>query len=181
MDTESLGMELAKLIGDTVVQSVDDIQSTLVECTQNIVTEYVALLVWIVITEASIVISRKSVQQMFPVVFAGIFSFLGGAGVRRLVPDFNENILEDFLHNRFDLYNDVWGASPTTGDPLKDAQREHDGELSVAYNFIVCCFADEEEYINFFPNIKDTAAHSRRILHHYHQFSEKLKSVLSRC
>ena len=84
---------------------------------------------------------------------------------------------EVFIHDRFEIYYGAWKVYPTIGDPLKDAQL---GEFSVALNFIVCCFANEAEYRKLFPNEKDTAAHAMRVLHHYHRFSERVKSVLSR-
>jgi len=172
MDTKELGIELAKLIEEMVNQSVDDICSALGELSQNIFLEYISLLLWIVTKEASIALPTRVIQSTIDATTYATFLSLEEAGIRKLAGDFNQNSFEDFICNRFDTYYQAWRAFP-----IEDVQLS---EVTVAHNFIVCCFADEAEYREFFPNPKDYTAHIRCVLNHYRRFSERAKSVLSR-
>lgn len=181
MDTKELGLKLAKLIEETVGESMDDIFSTLGRDVGEVFLEYIALLLWIATKEASIVLPEKSIQPTIDAMTCWTFSILEERGARAC-EDFNEKIWGDFILNRFDLYHWAWHTWPTKvrGEiEDKDALLEL-SQVTVAHNFIICCFADEAEYHKLFPNHKDYGAHIGCVLDHYRRFSERAKSVLSR-
>lgn len=181
MDTERLGIKLGRLIAETFGESIDDITSTLGRRIEDVFLEYVALLLWIATKEASIVLTDKSFRHASNVAFSVTFDLLEDAGGRKKIKlcggDFNMKTFEAFIHDRFEIYYAAWKVYPTIGDPLKDAQL---GKVSIANNFIVCCFVDEAEYRKLFPNEEDTAVQAMRVLHHYNRFSERVQSILSR-
>jgi hypothetical protein len=187
MDTEKLGFELAEAIMEMAHESLDDIRSTLRKPSQNVLIEYIALLLWVVAKQASIVLPKESIQSTIDHAHSVTFSFLDDTGFRKIkMPGgyFNEKTFEDWIGNRFNLYHWAWNVY----SGMKDDSCSHEenealsqvSEITVAMNFIVCCFADEAEYHNIFPNPKECAAHMACVLNHYRRFSERVKSVLSR-
>jgi len=187
MDTEKLGFELAEAIGEMVDESLDDIRSTLRKPSQNVLLEYIALLLWIVAKQASVVLPKKSIKSTIDHAHNVTFLFLEDGGFRKikmLGGYFNEKTFEDYICNRFKLYYWAWNVySSMKDDSCSDEENEalsQASEATVAMNFIVCCFADEAEYHNVFPNSEDRPPHTVCVLKHYRRFSERAKSVLLR-
>jgi hypothetical protein len=180
MDTKELGSQLARLIEATVnPQSMDDIGSTLGQRCRNIFLEYIALLLWIATKESSIVLPKEYAQTTSNAIFSAIFLLLEEAGIKKRVCDFNAQAFESFIHDRFETYYRAWRAFPIDDIELSEA--------NVAHNFIVLCLTDEEdltkageEYRKLFPKPADYITHLKCVLHHYRQFVERVKSVLSR-
>lgn len=187
MDTEKLGFELAEAIGEMVDESLDDIRSTLRKPSQNVLLEYIALLLWIVAKQASAVLPKKWIQSTIDHAHGVTFCFLEDAGCRKikmLGGYFNEKTFEDWINNRFEIYYRAWNVySGVKDDSLSHEEKEVISTLSkvtVALNFIVCCFTDEAEYHEIFPNPEDRTPHTGCVLNHYRRFSEIVKSILSR-
>lgn len=186
MDTEKLGFELAKAIEDMVHESLDDIHDTLREPSHNVLFEYIALLLWIVAKQAAMFLPKESIQSTIDHAHNVTFFFLHEAGFRKVrMPDgyFNEQTFEDWIVNRFKLYYWAWNVYSSMKDD-RCSNEEIEGlfqlsEITVAKNFIGCCFTDEAEYHNIFPNPKDHADHIACVLNHYRRFSERVKSVIS--
>lgn len=188
MDAERLGIELGDLICETWAESIDDITTTLGRRIEDVFLEYVALLLWIVTKEASIVLPEKSFQHASNVTFSVTFDLLEDVGgikkIKLCEGNFNVKTFESFIHNRFETYYGAWRAFPTLGDPLDDVQLS---EYTVTHNFIVMCLTETEdlakagaEYCELFPDPDDRAGKTIRIMDHYHRFSERVRSVLSR-
>ena len=187
MDTEKLGFELARTIMEVVSESLDDIRDTLSKPSQNVLLEYIALLQWIVAKQAAIVLPKESIQSTIDHTHSVTFFFLEDAGfrkIRMLGGHFNEKTFEDWIVNRFDLYYWAWNVySRMKDDRCSNEEIEglsHLSEITVVTNFIGCCFTDEAEYHNIFPNPRDRAAHMACVLNYYRRFSDRIKSVLSR-
>lgn len=185
-DTEKLGFELAETIMEMAHESIDNIRDTLHKPSQNVLLEYIALLLWIVTKQASIVLPKESIQSTIDHVHSVVFSFLEDAGFRKikmLGEYFNEKTFEGWIGNRFKLYYWAWDVySSMKDDSCSNEENEalsQVSEVTVAMNFIVCCFADEVEYHNVFPNPKERTAHTVCVLNHYRRFLEKVKRVFS--
>jgi hypothetical protein len=186
MDTEKLGFELAEAIKEMVHESLDDIRDTLREPSQNVLFEYIALLLWIVAKQAAMALPKESIQSTIDHAHSVTFFFLDDAGCRKikmLGGHFNEKTFEDWMINRFKIYYWAWNVYSCMKDD-RCSNEEIEGlsllsEITVVKNFIGCCFADEAEYHNIFPNSKDHAAHIACILNHYRKFPERVKSILS--
>ncbi len=186
LDTEKLGFELAEAIMEMAHESLDDIRGTLRKPSQNILLEYIALLLWIVAKQASVVLPKESIQSTIDHAHGVTFSFLEDTGFRKikmLGGYFNEKTFEDWMVNRFKLYYYAWNVySSMKDDRCSNEENEalsQVSEINVAMNFIVCCFADEVEYHNVFPNPEDRAPNTVCVLNHYRRFSEKVNRVLS--
>ena len=188
MDTKKLGIELARLIEETVNLSMDDICSALGKSVGDVFFEYIALLLWVVTKEASIILPEKSIQPTIDTMTCATFYLIEDSGAKSL-KDFNEKIWEDFILSRFGLYHSAWHAWPTKvrGEiEDKDVLLEL-SQVTVAHNFVLCCLTKTADLhkanIEFrkHPNYKGNyPTHIGCALKHYRRFSERAKSVLSR-
>jgi len=184
LDSKELGIELARLIEDTLDETIPDVSNTLGKQPWEILFEYIAFLLWIATKETSAVLPKKFIQPTIDYMSFAIFLHLReNANFSRL---FNERKWKDFVINRCELYYWAWNFCRIELE-IEDEDEEVSksvGMCFVAHNFVLSCFAKAEEdlrkvdakYKKLPP--KKCAAHLEGVLFHYHRFLERMKSVL---
>jgi hypothetical protein len=183
-DIEELGYELAVAMMEMTDKSLDEICSTLNVPSQNVLLEYVALLLWIVTKQTSILLSKNLIQSTIDYAHNITFSFLEDAGFKKVkLPEgnFNETTFEKWIRNRFELYYWAWNTYYSMKDECSEEEVEalsQASEAAVAMNFVVCCFGNKEEYHKLFPCPDDRVPHTVCVLNHFRQFTEKARSIL---
>lgn len=176
MDDKQLG-ELGSLIAETLDESTPDISRTLGKHPEEILFEFIALLLWIVAKEAQTILPEKLLQPTIDTILTATFLRLGENA--NFLKIFNEKTWEDFINDRFGTYYWAWRAFPIEDEQLS--------KVTVAHNFILCCLTKNGdstkagvEYDAHYPVNKYYAAHIGCVLNHYRRFSERVKSILSR-
>ncbi len=188
MDTERLGFDLAEAINEMLEESGEDIERTLGGRSIMVPWEYTALLLWIIIREAVIVMPEKAISPSISTTLAVVFSWWKDAEVNAFGDLGDDGIdlqkFEDYVQKRFDLYDWAWNVYSSMKDN-RCSDEEIKGlsqasEITVAINFIVRCFGGEAEYHNIFPKSEDRTPHTACVLNYYRGFSERVRSILTR-
>ena len=174
MDSEELGVELARLINDTVNESMPDLAKTL--GTQAIIYEYVAFLLWMTVMEARLALSENLFNPTIREALHPIFLLLQEGATRAKRQPYTWKEFQDFIDNRVQMYCDI---CQDTAPGVRGEQ-----SAAIAYTFIVCCFGgcfgDDAEYRRLVAKPEDTARQMTWVADHGTQFSQKVESVLSR-
>ncbi len=104
MSPKECGVELAEQIQKAVTESVNDICGSLGVSIQDVLLEWIALLLWIASKEIQDSLPRTYVQATIDSTFSCTLFFLEEADIGGRISDFTPESFQSFVHSRFETY-----------------------------------------------------------------------------